>query len=1642
MIVDLQNPDNFTFDTGFVSSTSSPRLTDTTLDISVDHIVNATYALEDFTGSPTDQWSFLLSLDGSVVTAPPSLSFTPSTTQLQISGVFRNSEVYPGDYSVFLSHQVTDSASSFNQTTFQQFSWLVNPLPLDMSESDGSTLAFVEIGTQGSFQIQRVGGFSTGPSGPAPFVDVSWIITNLSTSGPNFSSLSLSGDSPTFQVSFADDKDLVGAYSFDLTLRETCNSSAPSYCANLVSTLSRRMQIQAVGHNFNFSSVNRDVEVLQTASSFGDLSQFVPVYFGSNQIAKPDFSFYEFQAVNMKSSDFIPLQTADFQIDSFLYNGVPQGVSAGAASAGGLRLRTPSAGTARVSTLERIGALIPNDTFLITLSALSSSSVPPLTSITLGFIVLEGAAPTITQSSVLEAVTIATYTWPLGMSINAFPAETTALVSATLSEAVTGLQLRIDSGGTTGVPVEMSPPTTSSSFTQLLSSGALLSYLGTDPETTLVFTFAAALDQINRVHKNLLQDSITEFRFVKTPDIVSVGGLKLGTVPRSGSLLLEFSSPATGEVSTLKQGVGSGQIGDFSLSYTPGKTGALISPVGGVDLITSGTTLNLDISPGYLISENGIPNIFNQSFSIEFEEDDQPPVLLSLSQSNDSYLTNPSYQLLFDENLSGNVNVFVKNLTQESQIIFPFTPVGSSLNFSLPNLQLDSEYEIVLRNISDGLNQTELLLDSFLTLPDDQQTAQDLNERDQFLLNDTDPPTIISLSPDFFSSEFQENVSLRPLITLDFSEEMNSTTTLAFSLKTLPDNQAGPTLDFSSFDGVRLSLIPRGDLLPGVEYALEFNGFATDRSASSNPLTPVTITFRTYSPPAPGLPDPNTPPRYMGSNMRGVLGADDRLRVFFSEPVDVGSLEEAFVLQDKNGGVIRGSFHVDGSSGIFQPENILASGEYQFRLELSQVRDFLGKADSLGVQMLGSFKILSTDQIRRFQVHARSNSSTLEITGSWLAPENKSNIDSYELLAREISGFTPSGPEFSLGTLNLISGSVLRISGALSGFSPGDSYQLILRALNGSAVVTEAYQSFFSMASEVQTLESTYGNMAFPSRFCLGRVSLSASDVARICIPPGALRRSTLLSLLSVSDPLFEERKGGGKRYSPVIHLSAEGAEFLKPIEYSIRFEEPLGLDQVTPNCASLDSACADDLQKVLTPLVYSSAEDSWDGRGAIRSHVEILDSNTAVYHGKTYHFSSFLIAESLTILSPAAGADLASATIGQPYQDFIELSGDPSNETVDVSFNPTGYGFSVLLDKGLDRVEISKPQILRPPNDLSNSIDVTVRVEDFSTGLTDSRQFRIPIIDVGGDPLFSGIPRAVDSFPVFLVSSDTVDLSWSIASDTDQTIDQIIVEGTDLLTQEKILISMPRGVVATRVSIPPGSKYYWTIHTKSFLGERSSQSQDLERPTFGSAQNGLSGSGNSSSGSVSFTYSIPSGTVYVNPLDEGTLDVLSLQGTLVSTSELDPPDGLPIEFYPESGIDLNFSGVTDPNSVASFSYTLARTGSMRVYHYLQTQNSGGWEVLPSSSSGGHRLWATLQALGNNTRVTIFSRGGAGSPFAVGPTPLPDVIKAGGGGGCTVSEHHGNSSDLLNFFFLLFSLFICLYPGYSYKNESIDSDFD
>ncbi len=1632
VIADLQNPVNATLVSGFISTSSSPRLTDTILGLSVSHTLTTTSNSENFIGSPVYTWNYFLSLDGSPVVTPVNLFFTPGPITLGITGNFLGTQADPGDYSLQVTSFVTDSGSAFSSTTTVNFDWQVRPNVLDMDRAGGATVAFVEIGNSERFTLTRTAGFAEGVSGPASFVTASWQISNISSTSVQLDTLTTSGNSAGFQVSFVDNEALVGAYSFDLTLTETCNPGAPSYCASMIQTQTKSFVIQALGHNFNFASSLRSSETQQKQSNYNDLSSFIPLYFDSTQPGLPEFSVFPIQAVNMKSASFSPLTTADFQIGSFLYNGVPQAIVGGLVSAGGITFSTPSAGSGSIATLTLSGALIANDRFLVELTALSSSSTPSSTSITLGLIALEARAPVIVQSSVFEDRTGTTFIWPAGFSTNSFPARTDARISVTFSENVTGTRLRPDSGGTTGVTENMSPSTTSVSFSSVLSSGGLLSLVAINPRTFVIANFSGALDQINTVKKNSLADTQAMIEFVRTPEVLSITGSKNPPLKRNGPLSVNFSEAITSNLSLLRAGLTSPDFTDYSLSAGLDSTSALLAPLPGRELILSGNTARMEFQPGAFYNSAGFPNIATQVFAgIIFEADVKPPLLLSSSVASDNYLTQVAYSLVFDEPLSGTINIIYKNLTDGSQSLF--TQAGSTTTLTLTTsiLSFATEYQILLENISDGTNVTTLVLDPFLTLANDPSSAAEIQAAQAAVAADVNSPFVYQVSPDFRVGANQENIPVRPLITLEFSEKMAASTTNSVILSDSSGALAGVGIRVESFDGRTLILIPSQDLKPGIQYHLGFDNQARDASPGANTLTVTNFRFSTYAPPAPGATDTNQPPVLLGQNMEAVNLPGFRPRLYLSEPVDPASLLNAVLIQDSSGSPVPGFWVLDGSDAVFATTAIFAGQSYTYSIQANQIADLLGKTDPLAVVSSGEFHIQGDRSIRGFTVEATPSGASLLVTGTWLPPVDRTGITGYELFYQPLdSAFLPTGSLISLGTNPNILDAKLQVINSISGFSSGDSFRFEVQAQGGVGILTSASLDLVSIAAVADTLGTTRVSVLQDSMICIGQVSVNPTDRARVCIPPGVLETSTEVTVRHTADSNLKGKKGGGKRFSDVVQFTAEGVVFREPVEIAIRYENPQGLNQITSECSSLDLSCEAELFRLLVPLTFDTSTRAWTRGSLARIRVETTtDPNVAIYYAKTSHFSSFLVAQSLVIVSPAANSTLSNATIGQTtYQDFINLSGDPTSQTVDVIFSPTGYGFSTNFDTANDRIEILNNDVMRPPGDTSTSVSVTVRVTDFANNSTETRVYTIPIVDLSGDPSFAGTPQGVDFFPVYHSTDSLVNLSWDYASDTLRTIHLVKIEIENLRTNQSQTASISRGIPSTTVSVSAGDKYRWNIYTESFQGQRSDPSTDLERYTFGSAQQ-ASGTGSATLNGIQVDFTVPSGTVHYNEFSSAVRTVLAAQGTLKSGTTLDAPDGLPIEFDLKSGMDLNFSGVTGSSTVASVAFTLSETGSDRVYHYVQTSSGGAWEVLPSSSAGGARLWAEISGPATARTIKISSLGGVGSPFAVGPIPIPKVIKAGGGGGCSISEDSSSegsdSIGLLNFLLLLFPIFWC-----------------
>ena len=333
VVYNSSNSSNFSTASGFIVPASSPSLTSTTLGESVNYTFTTTAEFANLpTTNPSYEFSVNLS-DGSQSLNEAFLTTSANGDVLTISGTVPTGDtnITPGFYTLTVTSRIDAQL-----TTSASYALTIKPRPLGVTPDTGIARN-VEIGFNENFTISRVQGFSE-PSVSGD-VSVSFAVSNVSTSDLVITQVSTDSNSATFNATLPDVEGLVG-FTFDVTVTETCNNS--STCNGLVGSYTTTLQIQALGHDFDFSSANRAAEL---AFDQNDENTYIPLYFNSNQDNISDSTSYDFSAVNMKTETGSPLDTADFEITNFLHQGAGQTVTAGAVSVGGVTLTTPAAGT-------------------------------------------------------------------------------------------------------------------------------------------------------------------------------------------------------------------------------------------------------------------------------------------------------------------------------------------------------------------------------------------------------------------------------------------------------------------------------------------------------------------------------------------------------------------------------------------------------------------------------------------------------------------------------------------------------------------------------------------------------------------------------------------------------------------------------------------------------------------------------------------------------------------------------------------------------------------------------------------------------------------------------------------------------------------------------------------------------------------------------------------------------------------------------------------------------------------------------------------------------------------------------------------------------------------------------------------------
>ena len=1616
VIYNSSNSDNFTIDgNGFVAPVSSPVLSSTTLGESVNFTFRTT---SEFATLPSTNPSYEFSVDlayGSESLGEAFLTTSANGDELTVSGTVPTGSTTPGFYTLTVTSvidgQMTASAS---------YALTIKPRPVGVSPDTGIARN-VEIGFNENFTITRVKGFSE-PSVSGD-VSVSFAVTNISTSDLVITEVSTDSNSATFNATLPNVEGLVGIHTFDVTVTETCNNA--SACNGLVGSYTTTLQIQALGHDFDFASANRTAEL---AFDPNDENTYIPLYFNSNQGNITDSTTYDFSAVNMKTETGSPLTTADFKITSFVYSGAPQTVNAGAVSAGGVTLTTPAAGTGDTATLTIDGALTANDTFIISLSAfntISQTLAPIETSITLGFIALEAEAPTVTASAVLDTLTDAAYTWPGGFSSSAFPGRTDTKLSVTFSENVTSPVFQFGASGSATAFDNAGVAATN--FTKVVTSGVLQSLLGSNATAHVDVSFSGALDQINNVKRNTMLDPGTfVVTLAQTP---GVSAHTTSTLQRNESFSITLTEKVTGVNAAAFSG---GNLNGFSVSVNEDESSLRVSPLPGRDLGTN-TSASLTIQPGAFFNTGGYPNVNPEVLNLSFAADDEGPILQSsaFNATNDK-LTDVEYTLVFNENLSGNATVLVSDVTGDgvNDASFAVTPTNNTLLLTRTGLVENNEYRFTVTDISDAAgNKTTVVLDSFITLGADDQAEIDAVNAAK--TGDTIDPKVLGVSPDFRLAANQVNQPLRPVIMITFSEEMAASTTNSVILTDIAGGATGLNLTLEFFDGTNLVLYPSEDLLTATDYWIYFDKTKAVDSAAGNELVTPSYSFKTFDP---SSTQENPAPSYLGNNLSANVEGDIQPRFYFNEPVDGSSLSNAIYIKDGSDNAVDGAWSTEANDALFNSSAFIAGQSYTYMVYTSRVADLLGKTGP-GVVKNGTFTIAGDTSIRNFNVRvADSGSGTLNVTASWLPPLDKTNVTGYTLSYQTLDSSFSAGSSSPLTTI-AAAGAKFTTNALIAGFTEGDSYRFTLTA-NGPASEQSESVDVTAIPAQSNNIDSQLVSVLSHTASEIG----DNSAKAKVIIKPGDLKGSANISVGFIDNANLKAQNGGGTRYSQIVQLEPHGISFNRPVDFALKVE--VDLSTIATSCGlALDASCEADLLSLLNPLTFDAAAQSWTGEGLAKSRVELIGVNEALLHARTPHFSSFIVAEAFTFDSaaPANATSISTATIGQTtYVVDIPLTGTPNDQIVQLAFSPNTFGFTSAFVG--DNIRISNTEVLRPADELATEVSVTITLTDVASNTTEVRVIKIPILDLNGDPDFEGNPAPADSFSVYLSTDDTANLSWGISSDTtNRTIDKVFISYTNISESNAASteLTFTRGVLSTVVTgLVAGDNYRWNIYTKSAQGNRNLVTGDIERFTYGLAQEQVA------NGAKLLNEAGVTGlTLTVSGIDAGeslavsqysAADILnSVDGILTSSTTLRAPYGT-VEFVDGTLMDLNFD-----NAVGSVQFEVATSESLAVYHYVINSNgTGAWEELPANPGAGVSLSGAIATeencagvdTANRSCVTITSYQ-VGSPFAVGPKLAAPVIIRTGGGGCSVVEgtETNTANGLINLLLMLVPLGLIIF---------------
>jgi hypothetical protein len=295
----------------------------------------------------------------------------------------------------------------------------------------------------------------------------------------------------------------------------------------------------------------------------------------------------------------------------------------------------------------------------------------------------------------------------------------------------------------------------------------------------------------------------------------------------------------------------------------------------------------------------------------------------------------------------------------------------------------------------------------------------------------------------------------------------------------------------------------------------------------------------------------------------------------------------------------------------------------------------------------------------------------------------------------------------------------------------------------------------------------------------------------------------------------------------------------------------------------------------------------------------------------------------------------------------------------------------------------------------------------------------------------FKGNPPNVTGFRMWLENTDTLRTNWSI-DDDDRKIHKIVLSYRKLAPQVGTLqnIELNRSETSFSLSVTAGELWEFSVSTKSYRNVKSIN--EITKSIWVKAESTVN-----SSGEVAVPNDWEIADKKIEALQmvvqngeeirffkylPADIDSLTNTGSTMFSSSTTLSNGA--VFFPETLFNFNFGNTT----TAQVQYRVQqKTQNAVVYHFDGTT----WNALGTQYVKDLKATITPDNTDSNySIITIDSRNGAGSPFALGSTApvIPSINSgtttptstpaSGNGGGCSVGQQN-NSKGWTNLLIMI-----------------------